>query len=139
MTRREGAEGDGPRSRPPFNFHYICSQRFRFSCGCDCGYIAIDVLLCALSSIWVLLRFEIYAKYSLSQPSTQPHSAQIMSKPAFPATFTFLFSLPCLSFCLPTSSSICGCSCNCGCALHLGVCRVPMEWVTLKCLSSTTT
>lgn len=107
LTRREGAEVEG--SGPPFNFHYICSDsrsfRFRFSYSFSCGCIAIDVLLCALSSIWVLLRFEIYAKYSpsqssllLSQPSTQPHSAQIMSKPAFPATFH--------SFCLPTSRCV---------------------------------
>jgi len=66
--------------------------------------LAIDVLLCAAvicfwffpdhlrlptfqsptPATFFLARFEIYAKYSMSSP---PHSAQIMSKPAFPATF----------------------------------------------------
>lgn len=75
----------------PFNFHYICScvsYRCPFVCGCHLLLVFSRILYVSqLFRLQLLLlfpaRFEIYAKYSMSSP----HSAQIMSKPAFPATF----------------------------------------------------
>lgn len=77
---------------------------YRYRCPFVCSVIYLGSFTSIIFFFFCcVVRFEIYAKYSLSQPSTQPHSAQIMSKPAFPATFTL--------FCLPFCICICGCRC----------------------------